>query len=245
MKTLVKLLLLLGLSGYAADFEFVVSVPKNNLDRLILRVIEEACRAAGSSVNYLFDTDPEALELMWSYPETAQGDWRPVLVQVLGGFGGLVSLRATEEDLNQLLTVKNLATLKGLPLEASFQTSDPWLVHWQRAGLPFRIDNTTPNQIRRGQYRLVPIWQLSLESENSAIPLRPLGLLLRINTDLAIYARGTNVSPTRLEAFRRTLESGLGILKENRRLDFVIRQWFLVAFREFQIQKLTPVIIAY
>ncbi len=239
------LCLILSFQVYAADFEFVVAVPQNKLDQLVLRIIEESCMAAGSSVNYIFDNDPIAIELTWSYPETIEGDWRLVSPQLLGGFGGLVTLQATEEDLNSILTVKNLGSLKSLPLQALVQSKDPWLPHWQKSGLPFRIDNTTPNLIRRGLYRPVPVWQISLEGENSTLPLQPLKILLRANTDLSLYTSGTRVSPLRLDSFRKTLDTGLRILKETRRLDFIIRQWFLNAFRELQIQKLSPIPLSY
>lgn len=245
MPKLIAICLILGIHVYAADFEFVVAVPHNKLDQLILRIIEESCQSAGSSVTYIFDKDPEAIELTWSYPETIEGDWRLVSSQLLGGFGGLITLKATEEDLNSILTAQNLGSLKSLPLEALVQSKEPWLLHWQKSGLPFRIDNTTPNLIRRGLYRPVPIWQISLERENSTLPLQPLKILLRANTDWAVYASGTRVSTPRLESFRNTLDTGLRNLKETRRLDFIIRQWFLIAFRELQIQKISPIPISY
>lgn len=237
MRRLPLLLLWFGALAFAEDFEFVTPTPSGPMDRLVLRLVDEALRAAGSSVYFVFDDAPGAATLFWGYPEAIGANGALVSTRILDGFGGLLVLHSTEEDRLLLQGVQNLPALRATGLEAILSDQEAWLAFWQRAGLPFRIDNTTPETIRRGQYRVIPLWKVAVDQERSAIRGQPLLLLIHANTDVALFVNPTKIGRTRAETLRATLERGFGRLRETQRLGFLVRQWFLPAFTDFRVQR--------
>jgi len=240
-KNLLFFLIFLLFPLYSEDFEFIVNVPQNRLDNLVLKIIEEALLATGSTVYFTFDTKAENHEISWGYPEAVSLEWVKVSDQLLGGFAGFATVRATEEDLGELAKVVNLSQLKSLPLEAVFHAKAPWLTHWQRNGLAYRIDNSGFDTVKRGVYKVVSLWELSLEVEKSNLPIAPLQILFKANTDLALYVNPLRVNQSRREMFRNILAHGLMLIQNNQRLNFLLRQAFLPVFTEFKIERLNVI----
>lgn len=246
MRRLITLGALVGYVGVIAqayDFEFVVAVPVTPLDTLVLQIVRESILAAGSIVNFAYDNTRGVQELSWGYPELLTEGWVVSVPTILRGFGGLVTVVAPEDEVEPWRQARNLSQVRSIPAEAILRTDAPWLVHWQKAALPYRIDNSREVTPERGSYLVVSLMDLAVVRERMPTPGAPIPVVLSLPTDVALWLNPALVPARRRGKFEEQFRRGWARLESSGRLEFLLRSWFLSAFQEFGLSRLRPILV--